>query len=65
MAVDTYEGRDVATLDIPRVYLQTETDKDIIILMEGALYDLIMKVATKIYWTHAIISSKGKPLLYI
>ena len=47
--MDAHEGRDVATFDIPGEYVNTETDEDVIMFMEGALYDIMMKVAPKIY----------------
>ena len=55
----------MATFEIPGVYLHTETDKDVIIYLEGALADIMMKVSPKIYQKYVIMSIKGKLLLCI
>ena len=64
VAVGVYESRDVAKFDIPEEYLHTDTDDNVIIFLEGALYYLVVKVAPKIYRKYFIMSSKRKPLLY-
>ena len=64
VAVGVHESRDVAKFDIPEEYLHTETDDNVIIFLEEALYYLVVKVAPKIYRKYFIMSSKGKPLLY-
>ena len=64
-AVVSHEGQYVSTLNITGVYLRTETYKGVITLMEGALADLVVKVAPKVYLKYVIRIRKGKPLLYI
>ena len=34
-------------------------------LLEGALSEIMVKVETKIYQNYVIMSSKGKPILYV
>ena len=58
-------GRDVDIFDIPGAYIYTKTDEDVIVLLEGALDEIVVKVATNIYQKYVIISNKGKPLLYV
>ena len=48
LAVDKDEGRYVATFDTLGAYLHTETDEDGIMCLEGALAELVVKVAPKI-----------------
>ena len=43
--IDAMEGRDVATLDIPGAFLQTDYDKgDIHIKLEGAMVTLLEEI---------------------
>ena len=64
-SVEAHEGQHVATFGIPGAYLNTETDKGVIMSLEGALAQLIVKVAPKIYCKYVIISIKRKMLLYV
>ena len=64
-AVETHEGQDVATFDKLESYLHTETDKDVIMLLEVVLADIKFKVEPKIYRMYVITSRKGKPILYV
>ena len=47
--VDTHEGQDGATFDIPGGYLHSEIYEDLIIFLEGALGGIMVKVAPNIY----------------
>ena len=51
--------------DILGAYFHTETYKGVIVFMEGALSEIVVKVASKIYWKYDIMSIKGKTLLYV
>ena len=51
--------------DNPGSYIHTETEKYMIMLVGGSLSNILVKVAPKIYRKYIIVSSKGKPLLYI
>ena len=55
----------MATFYIPGAYIHTETDEGVIMLLEGALYEIMVKVSPKIYKNYVIVSSKGKMLLYV
>ncbi len=50
--VDAREGRDLAVVDIPNVFIQTKVDdaKDrVIIRNTGVIVDWLVKVAPKVY----------------
>ena len=64
-SVDSHEGRDVTTFGTPEAYLHRETDEELIMLLGRALVDIMVKVASKIYQKYVIMSSKGKPILYV
>ena len=51
--------------DIPGAYLHTETDKEVSMLLEGQLADIMVKVAPKIYLKYETMISKGELLLYV
>ena len=55
----------MATFYIPRFYLHTETDEEVIMFLVEALDELMLKVSPNIYRKYVIMSSKGKPLLYV
>ena len=43
-AIDAHERINVAVFNIPGVYLHTDTDEDIIVVLEGVLAELMVKV---------------------
>ena len=65
VVLDADEGSDVETFDIPGGYLHTETDEEVILLLEVSLNEIMVKVETNIYRKYVIISRNKKPLLYI
>ena len=62
--VDAHECQNMAKFDIPGAYIHIEIEKDVIMLLEVALDEIMMKVTPNIYQKYSIISIKGKPLLY-
>ena len=65
VAVGAHEVWDVATFDTLGAYIYIKTDKYVMILLDGSLDELMVKVAPKIYKKYVIMSSKGEPLLYV
>ena len=53
------------SFDIMGIYLHTETDQDFIMVLEGPLSKLMMKVDPKLYSKYVKINSKGKSILYV
>ena len=64
-AIKANKERDVATFDIPGVYLHTETYEKVIKVLEGPLSGLTEKIDPKIYKKYVTINIKVKPLLYV
>jgi len=65
-ALEAHERRDVATLDIPGAFLNTDlTDEDTIMLLRGRMVELMVQVDPQVYRKHVITSKKGEPLLYV
>ena len=63
--IDAYEERDVATADVPSAFLTTDSDEDEIMVLEGPLAELMVKVDPSLYRRHITTTAKGKPLLYV
>ena len=68
-AIEAKEGRDVAIIDIPGVYLHTYIDKwgneKIIMLFKGKLAELMVMVDPKLYRKYVTYDSKGNTMLYV
>ncbi len=50
--IDLYEGRDVATVDIPGAFLQTKMPKDkkdVHVILDGRMAELLAKIAPETY----------------
>jgi len=61
--VDALEGRDVATVDIPGAFMQTEQDELVHVKLEGIMVDLLLKVAPGKY-DKEVRYHGNKPYLY-
>jgi hypothetical protein len=48
-AVDAYQGRDVAFIDLPGAFLHTITDEKIIMVLRGELCELMCMMVPKLY----------------
>ena len=47
--IDAHENRDVAVVDIPGAFLQADQDKDVWVLFDGTLAELMVKMSPEIY----------------
>ena len=66
--IDAKEHRDVAVIDIPNAFVQTQLENDedkAIMRLRGKLAELMVKVAPEIYSKYVIINSKGQKVLYV
>jgi hypothetical protein len=66
--VDAHKGRDVAVIDIPNAFIQTQVNdaKDcVIIYITGMIVDWLVKVAPKVYASYVVTNSKGVNSLLI
>ena len=64
-AIDAHEGRDVATMDIPVAYLHAKNDGHIIMLLQGKMVELLVKLQPELYRKYVITGKNGEPLLYV
>ena len=64
--IDTYEGRDVATVDIPGAFLQTKMpkdEKDVHVILDGRMAELLAKIAPETYQEY-IHQRQGQAYIY-
>eukprot|EP00957_Ditylum_brightwellii_P210033 15364497-Ditylum_brightwellii.AAC.6 len=62
--IDTKEGHDVATTDIPGTYLSADMDDYVIMVLEGKSAELMVKTAPSIYRKYLGMGSDNEPVLY-
>ena len=62
--INAAEHRDVATVDIPGMFMQADMDELVHVKLEGKMINLLMKLEPKLYWKYILIE-KGKPILYV
>ena len=55
----------MAIFYIPIACLNTETNEEVIMVLEGPLAEWMMKLDPKLYSKHVTINSKGKFILYV
>ena len=65
LVVDAYEGREVATFDVPGAYLHAliPDGKTILLKMRGVFVDIMCRI-NKEYTKH-VLFEKGKKVLYV
>jgi Reverse transcriptase (RNA-dependent DNA polymerase) len=62
--IDTKEGRDVATFDIPGAFMQVDMDEVVHMRLEGTMADLVVKLSPKTYEKY-ITYEGNKRVLYV
>ncbi len=63
--IDAHEGRDVASINIPSVFLNAYNDKEMIMLLKGCLAKLMVQDYPQLYLEYSIHGCKNQPLLYV
>ena len=66
--IDTHEGRDIMSSDIPNAFIQAELNRNgkerIIMKITGVLVDILIKVAPNEY-TGSVVMEKGQKVIYV
>jgi hypothetical protein len=62
--IDAIEGRDVATLDIPGAFMQSDMEGKVIMKLEGVMAEIILKIDPKLY-KKFITQENGKDVIYV
>ena len=68
--IEALEERDVAIIDIPNTFCQTDAVKDdkpvkIFIIIRGKLAELLCEIAPDTYLKYAVRDKKGNLILYV
>ena len=64
LMVDAMERRDVATIDLPGHFLQTEMDELLILKIQGAIAKLLVEMDPK-RWKKHLRYERGRPVIYV
>jgi hypothetical protein len=62
--IDVKERRNVATVDIPAAFMQTDMEDTVHTVLEGTMAELLVKLDPKLYRKYIQIK-KGKPVMYV
>eukprot|EP00957_Ditylum_brightwellii_P125421 9560008-Ditylum_brightwellii.AAC.1 len=63
--IDAKEGQDIATTDIPVVYLNADMDDEVIMVMEGRLAGLMVQTVPELYQKYLGVGKNKTPILYV
>ncbi len=63
--INAQEQRNVATIDIPGVFLNTYNDKETFMLLKGRLAELMVQVNPNLYLKYFIYDKNNQALLYV
>jgi hypothetical protein len=64
LIIDALEGRDVATVDLPAQFLQTDMDDEIYLKVSGPLALLLVELDNK-RWAKHLRKEHGRPVIYV
>jgi hypothetical protein len=64
-AVAASKKRHVWCYDIPSVFVNTDVDEDVLMVLKGELAEMMVHIAPQIYWKHITVDKKGTPVLYV
>ena len=63
--IDAKEGRDVAIIDIPNAFVQTEMEGERVVMkMRGKLAELLVEIAPEVYRDYVVIEN-GQTVIYL
>ncbi len=64
-AIAAKEKGKVQCYDIPSVFVNTDVDKDILMILRGELAGMMVQIAPQVYRKHVTVDRKGMPILYV
>ena len=64
-SIATHEHRKVRCYDIPSAFVNTEVDKDVLMVLKGNLADMMVQIAPQVYRKYVTVDRKGMPVLYV
>ena len=64
-AIAASEGRYVRCYDVPRAFVNTDVNENVLMVLKGELAEMMVHIAPQIYWKHITVDGKGSPVLYV
>ena len=64
-SIAAQEHRKVRCYDIPSAFVNTEVDKDILMVLKGNLAEMMVQIVPQVYRKYVTVDRKGMPILYI
>ena len=64
-AVDAYEDRDVAIVDVGHAFLHTKNDKNVLMKLRGKIVELLVQLEPTMYRKYVTTGPNREPILYV
>ena len=64
-AIDAFEGRELAIVDIGTAFLQADNNEEILMKLRGKIVELLVQLEPTMYWKYFIVEHEGETILYI
>jgi hypothetical protein len=64
-AIAAKERRSVQCYNLPSAFVNTDVDKDILMVLKGELASMMEQIAPQIYRKHITVDKKGTKILYV
>jgi hypothetical protein len=65
VATATSEKRKVRCYDLPSAFVNTDVDKDVLMVLKGELADMMVQIVPQVYKKYITVNKKGTPMLYV
>jgi hypothetical protein len=64
-AIAANKKRKVRCYDVPSTFVNTDMDKDVLMVLKGELADMMVQIAPQAYRKYMTVDRKGTPILYM
>jgi hypothetical protein len=64
-AIAASEHRKVRCYDVPSAFMNTDVDKDMLMVLKGELAEMMIQIAPQVYRKYVTVDKKGTKLLYM
>ncbi len=64
-AIAASERRKVRCYNIPSAFVNTDVDKDVLMVLKGELAEMMIQIAPQVYRKYVTVDKKGMKLLYV
>jgi hypothetical protein len=64
-AIVASERRKVRCYDVPSAFVNTDVDKDVLMVLKGELAEMMIQIAPQVYRKYVTVDKKWTKLLYV